>query len=461
MKLARNDPCPCGSAKKYKHCCLNRSAASASPPVDEKAHDGAIGKAMAWLATHQRKGWQVAFTGLMEDLLDAQDRQAVSKLDEETTSGIQLNLTEWLLAEGSILVKGDSRRISDYLIGPFGPTLTADQRDWIQQLAQRPLRLYRVTDVRPDEQITLCDAILGDAEPVVVLERAGSQSIQPGMLIGVRIMRAGDHFELSGAAYPFSILAGEALADRLSQTAQEAEHQTGPTHGQALVLMSSWLQQYVAPPSMPTMIDHYSGQPMVSITDHYRVLDWDALTLALQACADVEGDRANGWTRLLDCDDGQRRPSLSINSSKKQDQIEVFYTTQRYADQGREWLDALTGPALGLIRRKVSDPKSWAQQGKKSSAKTSKSLGLPDIDPQDLTKLISGFLQRSYANWCDEPVPALDNKTPRQAIQTTAGLERVKGLLRSYESSETQQAQQQGRTPVSYDFLWAAIGLSR
>ncbi len=74
MKLARNDPCPCGSAKKYKHCCLNRSAASASPPVDEKAHDGAIGKAMAWLATHQRKGWQVAFTGLMEDLLDAQDR---------------------------------------------------------------------------------------------------------------------------------------------------------------------------------------------------------------------------------------------------------------------------------------------------------------------------------------------------------------------------------------------------
>jgi SEC-C motif len=22
MKLGRNDPCPCGSGKKYKHCCL-------------------------------------------------------------------------------------------------------------------------------------------------------------------------------------------------------------------------------------------------------------------------------------------------------------------------------------------------------------------------------------------------------------------------------------------------------
>jgi hypothetical protein len=55
----------------------------------------------------------------------------------------------------------------------------------------------------------------------------------------------------------------------------------------------------------------------------------------------------------------------------------------------------------------------------------------------------------------------LDNKTPRQAIQTTAGLERVKGLLRSYEFSEKEQARQQERAEVSYDFLWAAIGLSR
>ena len=25
MKIGRNDPCPCGSGKKYKHCCLNRT----------------------------------------------------------------------------------------------------------------------------------------------------------------------------------------------------------------------------------------------------------------------------------------------------------------------------------------------------------------------------------------------------------------------------------------------------
>lgn len=24
QKIGRNDPCPCGSGHKYKHCCLNR-----------------------------------------------------------------------------------------------------------------------------------------------------------------------------------------------------------------------------------------------------------------------------------------------------------------------------------------------------------------------------------------------------------------------------------------------------
>lgn len=28
MKIGRNDPCPCGSGKKYKHCCLLKESMS-------------------------------------------------------------------------------------------------------------------------------------------------------------------------------------------------------------------------------------------------------------------------------------------------------------------------------------------------------------------------------------------------------------------------------------------------
>jgi hypothetical protein len=28
MKIGRNDPCPCGSGKKYKNCCLTKKSAT-------------------------------------------------------------------------------------------------------------------------------------------------------------------------------------------------------------------------------------------------------------------------------------------------------------------------------------------------------------------------------------------------------------------------------------------------
>ena len=76
-----------------------------------------------------------------------------------------------------------------------------------------------------------------------------------------------------------------------------------------------------------------------------------------------------------------------------------------------------------------------------------------------LADTIETVIKRSYANWADEAIPALEGRTPRQAIQSASGLERVKGLLRSYEDGEVQQATQQGRRQISYQFLWDALGL--
>ena len=459
MKLSRNDPCSCGSGKKYKHCCLQLAVVQTSTSPFTKPHDGAIAKSINWLKTHQRKGWQVAFDNLMHELLIEEDREALSQLDSESAGGIDINLTEWLLAEGSIQIQGAKRQIADYLIGPFGPSFTPGQRNWIQQLAQRPLRLYRITDVKTGEQMTLCDVLNEAAEPVVVIERSGSQSARPGMMMGARVMLVQDHHELSGAVYPFSIMAGQDTVSRLQEVADEFGHLPDLAQELAWTLMSSWLQQYVAPMSMPDMIDSYSGDPMVSITDYYNVNDWQALAQVLQNCPDLEGNKVDGWSRLLECDDGLTRPILSINLGKKPNQVQVFYTTQNYANQGRIWLEDLAGSCLSILTRRVADPQSMMQQSKRSKSKMAKQSAVPNIDPQEFSKLIEGVIRKTYANWCDESIPALSNKTPRQAIQTSAGLERVKGLLRSYQAGEKEQAKEQGRPEVSYDFLWIALGI--
>jgi len=50
-----------------------------------------------------------------------------------------VNAMEWLLAEGSITVKGQERRVAELLLGRGGPLLSAEQRQWIERLASQPL----------------------------------------------------------------------------------------------------------------------------------------------------------------------------------------------------------------------------------------------------------------------------------------------------------------------------------
>lgn len=80
----------------------------------------------------------------------------------------------------------------------------------------------------------------------------------------------------------------------------------------------------------------------------------------------------------------------------------MFCRTKRLADEGRAWFEALA-------------------------------------------RALEQFIRRHYAHWCDETIPALGGLTPRQAIVTPAGLERVKGLLRAYEDGEERQSPTQGR----------------
>ena len=430
-------------------------------------HQGAVEICVTWLSSLHRKGWQNAFMNLYQELLSEEDRGKIAALDQETIQAIEINMIDWLLAEGDINARGGIRRINDYLLSPSGPGLNAGQRDWLQQMGQRSLRLYDVTDVVQGQQMTLCDALDREAEPLVVRERSGTQNLKPGELLGCRILRAGDHFEMSGSAYLFTLLTGPRVLALVREHSQAFGKQLDSSRKMGLIIMLEWLQHWLKPAPMPTLIDHYSGDPMKMITDHYRVNDEVALAQALATQSDVEGDRQEGWSRHMDCTDGQVRARVHINPGKKADQIELFYRTQRYADEGRRWFEALVGASVTFVKRKVqetSDVMAAAQRpGGRATSKKGKSLSTsaPQLDAATMVQLMSTAIHDSYAHWADEPIPALDHKTPRQAVKTSAGLERVKGLLRSYESSEAAQAAQQGRTEISYDFLWQALGLTR
>ena len=137
----------------------------------------------------------------------------------------------------------------------------------------------------------------------------------------------------------------------------------------------------------------------------------------------------------------------------------MFYKTQGYANRGRPWFEVLAGTSVQFISRELSDPKGMLAKRPVGQERKAKATG-PGLPPEVMAEVVEQAIHRMYANWADEPIPALDGKTPRQAIKTPAGSERVKGLLRGYEASERQQAQEQGRRVISYAFLWQALGIA-
>jgi hypothetical protein len=476
-KIGRNDPCPCGSGKKYKQCCGRGDAAQEVAP---DSHEYAVARAMAWLGQNHQKAFGTALArtlgeaieGLFAD--DEQTQEALAGIDQELWTQIQINLTEWLLAEGDIEVKGEFERVADLLQGPRGPLLSVEQRAWLAQLAQRPLRLYDVTDVAPGATLTLCDALDRDADPVVVTERSGSRTLRPGMSIGARLMEVDGQRQLSGAVYPFSRLGAQATLRALlagededfeasDEDSSDDEHEPDDDPMlTGLIIIDCWLEQLLLPPMIPDIVDASTGDPLVPTTDHYDVSDWSALSTALEAQGDVEGDRIAGWSRLREDADGQVRALAVVTPNEAATRVSVFYRTAKLAEEGRHWFDALAGATVRFRLQEVSDPKGvLSQPGALQPPREGKS-GLPaDLDPEVAAGIIEGAIRRSYARWADEPIPALGNRTPRDAIRTEAGLERVKGLLRSYEEGESQQAVRQGRREISYQFLWDALGLER
>ena len=150
MTLRSNDPCHCGSGKKYRLCCLNKDYSQQAPE-----HANAARVVLDWLQRNHRKAMSVSVDALLKELLSDDEIEHLRELDEETIEGILINLSEWLLAEGHLLIKGEKRRVPEYVLGINGPSLSPIQRHWLTQLENNPLRLYDITDVVPGEQMTL------------------------------------------------------------------------------------------------------------------------------------------------------------------------------------------------------------------------------------------------------------------------------------------------------------------
>jgi len=128
--LRRNDPCPCGSGKKYKRCCLKKEETQAVSDWSQ-----AVPRAIKWLmAEHPHAVREALDNGFFGSLDENEGKILHAHKSWETTL---INALDWLLAEGTITVEGSELRVSELLL-EGGPRFSAQQRQWIERVAATP-----------------------------------------------------------------------------------------------------------------------------------------------------------------------------------------------------------------------------------------------------------------------------------------------------------------------------------
>lgn len=205
--IGRNDPCPCGSGKKYKACCLDRDEAlRRGEPRMEPETDGTPNVRSKLIAelmdfaeqAHKRVLKQ---TRQLFPTLDdfGEEGEEVEPLDEEE----ELEWTErWMNGVMfDIPAAADGEVVAEAYLRRNEPRLTSEEKAWLQQMIQSPLTAFEVGEVRPGVGLSLIR--LWDGRDEFISEPGITDQFRPGDVIAARVTREGDQWVMEGGTYLF------------------------------------------------------------------------------------------------------------------------------------------------------------------------------------------------------------------------------------------------------------------
>ncbi len=219
-EVSRNAPCPCGSGKKYKNCCLGRHG---EQTAGRSVLGSAVRAALDWLSLHHHDELENIIERGFYGMLEKEELERLDGLPDDVQDMVEANAADWVIADARRWEAGRRGalppRVLDLVLGPDGAPLSAEQRAWLAELGARPLRLYEVLEARPGDGLVLSDCLDPDSGPIRVRERSASRSLVRWDVIGTRILHEGETRVLAGAIYPLSPTAGQELVEALRKEA--------------------------------------------------------------------------------------------------------------------------------------------------------------------------------------------------------------------------------------------------
>jgi tetratricopeptide (TPR) repeat protein len=189
----RNNPCPCGSGKKYKHCHLGTIQTHSLP------------ERVDWL--WEKTLWFLRTSEWEHDLLDVLMALSEGAADSELMVDVRL-------AQSLLLFQGGA--IEDFL-RQRGWLLPEDERDLAETWAATALSLYEVIGL-DQAVVKLRDVRSG--ETVDVNDGGASTPISPGQLIAAHPLFDGEGYRLLGDVVSVPLEFGDDWVNLLNAEAQ-------------------------------------------------------------------------------------------------------------------------------------------------------------------------------------------------------------------------------------------------
>lgn len=385
-RLGRNERCWCGSGRKYKACHLGTPAHARLPD----RVNWLCRKPVAYLERRLGMGPTVldhaaARAGVPND---PGDPDSVAALTEALQDPLVLDT---VLHESGWFARFLAER---------GPLLPDDEallaRSWT--LVERSV--HEVLDVTPGVGLVLRDLRTGDRHDV--RERSFSRQAHSGALVCARVVPDGESHVLIGGLFGVAPGTETGLLDLLEQR-----------DGYALLHYVSLLHR---PPTLVTT----DGDPLVDCRADLEVPAPEAARAELDRRYESDGD---GWVWFA----GSRTVGGWLRMTGS-------VLSVRTMSESR--LDAVCAELLAALpAARVTDDERRPFEPGGVPADTAIPGGTPPgaaVPPEIPREALLEIVDRQERSWCEEPVPALGGRTPREAADDPTRREELARLIASF-----------------------------
>ena len=378
-RAGRNDPCPCGSGRKFKQCCQRE------PKLSLSARRGLALRQATWsLDEPQRHG------GLFSLALEAFEasRAPFSEMRQRVT-GL---MTDPFLVDVALFDEGGI----DGYVHERAEIIPSPELEWLRSLAGSPRGLweYRRLD---GKQFALRDIQTGEVRESITLH---DQGLSDQGYLFARIVDDG----IGGTVG----VAGPALEISLARRGRLIELLDAEADGHEL---AAWYGAQMAPP----VIQNREGDSLELSTAYFSPVpgtDWQSIEAALDELYERDGD---GWVEFLDLD-GENIVRASMH--RDDDQLGVFTNSVARFERVR---DALVAVGLEFQRIERPDPSAVGDAGALPAG--------PEISADDMDMIRDQMEDR----WIRDHVPVFDGMTPRQAVDDPTRRDDVSKLIEDFE----------------------------